>query len=128
MTICTKLSALAVAALALAPASHASAQTPRTRPSPPRQAQAVQPPASTPQQFFATKGVEPLTPEREQTLKPRDSFKECDICPEMVVIPKGSFVMGTPDNEPYRSKGEDPQHRVTLAQPIAVGRFSYQLR
>src|SRR3984957_2297320 len=82
------------------------------------------PPAPLPQQFFPAKGVQPLTPELEQALKPKDSFKECDVCPEMVVIPQGSFVMGTPADEPYRLKGEDPQHPVNIPRPIAVGRFS----
>src|SRR4029077_18622998 len=69
-------------------------------------------------------GIYPLTPEREQALRPKDSFKECDACPEMVVVPKGSFIMGTPANEPDRDKGEDPRHRVTMPQPFAVGRFA----
>jgi formylglycine-generating enzyme required for sulfatase activity len=125
MTTCTKLlSALAVTAFAVFPASDASAKTLRPKAIPPEQNQVAQPPASPPKQFFATKAVEPLPPEIEQTLKPKDSFKECDVCPEMVVIPKGSFIMGTPDNEPYRIKGEDPQHSVTIARPIAVGRFA----
>jgi formylglycine-generating enzyme required for sulfatase activity len=69
-------------------------------------------------------GIYPLTPEREQALRPKDSFKECDACPEMVVVPKGSFIMGTPITEVDRFKGEDPLHRVTLARPFAVGRFT----
>ena len=69
-------------------------------------------------------GIYPLTPEREQALRPKDSFKECDACPEMVVVPKGSFIMGTPITEVDRSKGEDPLHRVTFARPFAVGRFT----
>ena len=82
------------------------------------------PPTPLPRQFFPEKGVQPLTPELEQTLKPKDSFRECEFCPEMVVVPAGSFIMGTPADEPYRLKGEDPQHRVTLARPFAVGRFA----
>jgi formylglycine-generating enzyme required for sulfatase activity len=42
----------------------------------------------------------------------------------MVVVPKGSFMMGTPANEPDRFKGEDPIHRVSFAKPFAVGRFT----
>ena len=68
--------------------------------------------------------MQPLTPELEQALKAKDSFKECDVCPEMVVVPKGSFMMGTPADEPDRSKGEDPIHRVSFAKPFAVGRFT----
>ena len=28
-----------------------------------------------------------------------DSFADCDICPEMVVIPAGEFMMGSPETE-----------------------------
>lgn len=46
----------------------------------------------------------------------RDSalFKDCAECPEMVVIPEGSFMMGSPDGEPGQDTDEVPQHRVTL--------------
>jgi len=33
---------------------------------------------------------------------------------EMVQIPDGSFVMGSPEDEPKRSNSESPQHEVTL--------------
>jgi formylglycine-generating enzyme required for sulfatase activity len=49
-------------------------------------------------------------------------FRDCDQCPEMVVVPAGSFMMGSPDTETGRSSAEGPQHRVTLAQPFAVGK------
>jgi formylglycine-generating enzyme required for sulfatase activity len=67
--------------------------------------------------------AEPLTPESERALKPGDSFRECDGCPEMVVVPAGSFTMGSPDNEKGRNTWESPQHVVTFAQPFAVGKF-----
>jgi len=34
---------------------------------------------------------------------------------EMVAIPEGSFLMGSPDDELGRSKDEGPQHQVTIA-------------
>ncbi|MDR2196329.1 MAG: formylglycine-generating enzyme family protein [Gallionellaceae bacterium] len=50
------------------------------------------------------------------------AFLDCvDVCPTMVVIPAGSFTMGSPDSEPGRSNDEGPQHQVTIAQPFAVG-------
>ncbi len=67
--------------------------------------------------------VQPLSPERERALKPGDSFRECDGCPEMVVVPAGSFTMGSPDNEKGRNTWEGPQHVVTFARPFAVGKF-----
>jgi formylglycine-generating enzyme required for sulfatase activity len=60
----------------------------------------------------------------EILLKPKANFKECDKCPEMVVIPAGNFLMGSPQNEPRREAVEGPQHRVTISHPFAVGRFA----
>jgi formylglycine-generating enzyme required for sulfatase activity len=52
------------------------------------------------------------------------SFKDCPDCPEMVIIPAGSFTMGSPENEPQRKKDEGPQHKVTISKPFAVGKFA----
>jgi formylglycine-generating enzyme required for sulfatase activity len=50
------------------------------------------------------------------------SFKDCQDCPEMVIAPPGSFMMGSP--EPERGKFERPQRMVRIAKPFAVGRFA----
>jgi formylglycine-generating enzyme required for sulfatase activity len=82
---------------------------------------------------FAAANIWPyvLKPAAEQALKadPNKSFRECalkqqdkDYCPDMVVIPAGSFMMGRPATE----KGypnEVPPHTVTIAKPIAVSKF-----
>jgi formylglycine-generating enzyme required for sulfatase activity len=120
----TLLAAFAAGLFAVSSSGDALAKSNRERPMPVPATEVVQVPAPAPRQFFATKGVEPLTPEIEQALKPKDSFKECEACPEMVVVPKGSFIMGTPLSEVDRYKGEDPLHQVTLARPFAVGRFT----
>jgi formylglycine-generating enzyme required for sulfatase activity len=65
-----------------------------------------------------------LSAVQERALKPKDTFKECAACPEMVVVPAGSFMMGSPADESQRKNTEGPQHRVTFAKPFAVGRFS----
>ncbi len=125
MSVTPRLLVALAATLAISLAGGASAKTRHVRAKSPEQAQPQpQPPAPLPRQIIPEKGVQPLTPELEQALKPKDSFKECEFCPEMVVIPNGSFVMGTPADEPYRLKGEDPQHTVNIPKPIAVGRFS----
>ncbi len=41
---------------------------------------------------------------------------------EMVFIPKGSFLMGSNNQEPIRYKNEGPQHKVTLA-PFYMGKY-----
>src|SRR4051812_48454940 len=65
----------------------------------------------------------PLAAEREHALQPKDTFRECEQCPEMVVVPTGSFLMGSPANEPERDREEGPQHPVTIARAFAVGKF-----
>jgi formylglycine-generating enzyme required for sulfatase activity len=47
----------------------------------------------------------------------------CPMCPEMVVVPAGSFILGSPANEPERSNDE-AQVGVTIARPFAVGKFA----
>jgi len=48
-------------------------------------------------------------------------FRDCAACPEMVVVPAGSFMMGSPASEEGRDDAEKPQHRVTIGLPFAVG-------
>ena len=71
-----------------------------------------------------------LTAETERTyaqmiLQPGQiiSFRECGRCPEMVVVPKGAFMMGSPESEAGRLAHEGPQHEVTIAKPFAVSKF-----
>jgi formylglycine-generating enzyme required for sulfatase activity len=66
----------------------------------------------------------PLSPDRERALKPKDTFSECANCPQMVVVPAGSFTMGSPSDEKGRYPDESPQHYVTFARPFAVGKFA----
>ena len=56
-------------------------------------------------------------------LKVGDRFRDCSECPEMVVVPAGSYRMGSPPHEPGRGDDEGPVHRVTFAMPFAVGRY-----
>lgn len=65
----------------------------------------------------------PLSPSAEHLLKPKDSFKECDKCPEMVVMPAGRFIMGSAANEKNRDNNEGPAHIVKIENQFAVGRF-----
>ena len=43
--------------------------------------------------------------------------------PEMVVVPAGSFMMGSLESESERFSDEGPQHKVTIPGPFAIGRF-----
>lgn len=72
---------------------------------------------------------------------PLDVFQECDVCPEMIVLPLGGFTMGGPigdsinglvmlDGElamvpvghPAIGADERPLHHVDIDIPIAMGR------
>ncbi|WP_104903372.1 formylglycine-generating enzyme family protein [Pseudomonas sp. LH1G9] len=57
------------------------------------------------------------------TPQPGKVFKDCKDCPEMVVLPAGTFTMGTPDDEVGREPDEGPMHAVTFAKPFAMSRF-----
>ena len=56
-----------------------------------------------------------------RAMEPGRRFRDCDACPELVVVPLGSFMMGSPPGEEKRDDDEGPQHRVTIAEPFAVG-------
>lgn len=62
-------------------------------------------------------------PDSAAGLKPGQSFRDCPECPEMVVVPPGSFMMGSPASEAGRDKDEGPQRNVTIARAFAVGKF-----
>src|SRR3954467_11593817 len=100
MTVASKLFlALAAGAVVFSFADDASAAKPfppGVQTPAPIADEAQTPLPRAPRQFFPEKRVQPLTPEIEQSLLPKDSFKECDVCPEMVGVPKGSFMMGNP--------------------------------
>ena len=65
-----------------------------------------------------------LTAEAERGLRPLQSFRECaKNCPEMIVIPAGEFIMGSPPAEKGRRDNEGPQHAVTIPKPFAIAKF-----
>jgi len=54
--------------------------------------------------------------------RPEREFRECPDCPEMVAIPAGSFVMGSPATEHGRFDAEGPQHAVAV-RAFAIGKY-----
>jgi formylglycine-generating enzyme required for sulfatase activity len=95
---------------------------------------------------YAMKNFRPyvLASAAERSLRPFANFRECvGNCPEMIVIPPGSFVMGSTqaeqsrfdavpkrkdanDTQNYEAGGlsnEGPQHKVVIAKPFAVSKF-----
>ena len=91
---------------------------------------------------FMDRDVRPyvLTATAERALKPKDTFRECasgpgkDYCPQMVVVPAGSFTMGAPNSQTVTnpvvqqlvqqaSVSTEPRHSVTITATFAVSKY-----
>jgi formylglycine-generating enzyme required for sulfatase activity len=57
--------------------------------------------------------------QQTQPLKPGNVFRDCKDCPELVVIPKGLYLMGSNG----RYKAAKPAHRVSVKKVFAIGRY-----
>ena len=55
------------------------------------------------------------------SMAPGTVFSDCTACPEMVVVPGGSYVMGSPTSDAVGHSSERPQHAVRIGAPFAVG-------
>src|SRR5581483_11695539 len=51
-----------------------------------------------------------------------EEFRECPACPQMVAVPAGRFLMGSPAHEAGRFDSEGPQHVVTV-KAFALGKY-----
>lgn len=60
---------------------------------------------------------------QDEAPAPGETFRDCDQCPEMVVIPAGRFIMGAPDSDDGQRPDEGPLREVTIGAPFAVGKF-----
>ena len=68
--------------------------------------------------YLDADGAKALLALVESVGPPGTTFRDCPECPEMVVVPEGSFLMGS------MSGGDDderPVHEVTIERPFAVG-------
>jgi len=120
--------------------SQSAAQPPVATPSPattPPPQPAAAPPPATPAQTPTAAAPPPAPAQIATTAPPRiapgtppQTFRDCPNCPEMVVIPAGSFQMGAPpgENEHFNvsvneANRDQPQHQVTFAKPFALAKF-----
>ncbi len=98
--------------------------TPTVGPAPP-----TAPPATHKPEPAATPSA-PIVPPAATELAPGSVARDCPTCPELVLIPPGSFVMGVPPGEddregvPGYSDGDArPQHTVTITRAFWLGRY-----
>ena len=52
------------------------------------------------------------------------TFKDFVEGPEMVIVPSGEFMMGSPDGEEGRMDAEGPRHRMIIPILFAIGRYA----
>jgi formylglycine-generating enzyme required for sulfatase activity len=58
--------------------------------------------STAPSAHAACDGVEARVRNDTRCLGPKDTFRDCVDCPEMVMVPAGSFIMGSPASEEGR--------------------------
>ena len=70
----------------------------------------------------------PAVPQPTEALR---TFRDCPLCPEMIELPLGEFLMGAPDDARISASdfngdapvgNEGPQHKVTVDLRIAMGK------
>ena len=57
----------------------------------------------------------------DSAFSPGETFQDCAECPKMVVVPSGSFTMGSSRFEAHSDDNERPMHRVRIDYRFAVG-------
>jgi len=64
-----------------------------------------------------------LTGPRSVPGEAQPGFQDCETCPEMIVLPAGEFLMGSPASETGRVDVEGLPRRVMIPKRIAIGKF-----
>lgn len=94
---------------------HESVAAPAPAPAP-----APQPkPKATPKPPPVVVAPKPLHTPTSAMVHQAGTVKDCAVCPEMVVLQPGRFVMGDNHGDP----SERPAHRVTIRRPFAIGKY-----
>lgn len=57
------------------------------------------------------------------SVSPGETFKDCPSCPDLVVVPAGTFHQGSPPTESEREDNEGPRRYVHIGYPMAVSRY-----
>ncbi len=62
-----------------------------------------------------------ITAAASESVLPGSTFSDCEVCPELVVIPAGSIKIGAP----YAEGGDDewPIHDVVIPRYLAIGKY-----
>lgn len=66
--------------------------------------------------------ADPAPPAETAPASPSGPFRDCDECPQMIRLPGGTYMRGSPEGEPARNAYEGPQREVTIAA-FAIGAY-----
>ena len=70
------------------------------------------------QRIAKAEPVAPLLPDASIVSAAGFRFKDCELCPPLVVVPNGEFIMGA-NERPH----EKPAHKVRIPSPFAIGQY-----
>lgn len=59
---------------------------------------------------------------------PQETSRDCDGCPLLVHLEKGSFTRGSANDDPSADESEHPRHKVTIEKPFAIAAHPVTLR
>ncbi len=93
-----------------------TAPEPASTPTPAPQSNSETAATETPAESTNDESQSSVSPVANSSIKP---FRDCTLCPEMVDIPPGEFLMGSNEGDATSA----PAHTVRLDYPFAAGRF-----
>jgi formylglycine-generating enzyme required for sulfatase activity len=64
--------------------------------------------------------------EDAELLQKPSGFRDCPVCPLMIMVDSGSALIGSPDSEPDRRPNEGPRVAIRIAKPFTVSRYEIQ--
>jgi formylglycine-generating enzyme required for sulfatase activity len=65
---------------------------------------------------------EPGAPAPAAAASPTGAVRDCEVCPELVRVPVGEYMMGAPASDKDANAQERPQHRVRIERPFLAGK------
>jgi formylglycine-generating enzyme required for sulfatase activity len=65
---------------------------------------------------------------KQEKFSAKDSFVECEFCPEMVVIDAGEVVMGSAGGDTHAEPSEKPVRKVKIPRRFAISRYETTVR
>ncbi|NMG74870.1 SUMF1/EgtB/PvdO family nonheme iron enzyme [Aromatoleum diolicum] len=107
---------------AAAPAPERARPAPAAAPPAPERARPAPVAPAAPERARAAPSAPPAPPApavAASAVAALTEIKDCPACPVVIGLPRGEFVMGSNTDDPT----ERPAHRVSIAQPFAIGKY-----